>query len=125
MTSSLDLKAIGFGLLGFICGYLVMTAASTVLFNIFDMPPKWWGSVLNVVMNLLPAFSGFVATYFARSRPTLHGLIAGGLCVVLLFLVALLFIPLSAAAPFLLLLAMLIVWLGTIFGSYARSRRGP
>jgi hypothetical protein len=125
MNFSPDAKAIGLGFLGFIGGYLVMAVATTISANIFDQPPKWWWTTLNLAMNLLPAVAGFVAAYFARSRPVAQGLIAGGFGVFLFFLVALISSPFNASVPFRVLLAMLIVWLGATFGNYMGSRRGP
>jgi hypothetical protein len=125
MTFSLDLKAIGLGLLSYLVGWLTLGVLLTAVINFSNGLPDWLKVGLTIVGNLLPMLAAFVGAYLARSHRVLHGIISGSICVVLIFAGTLIFRSITVSMVANTALAVLIASLGAIFGSYARSRRGP
>jgi hypothetical protein len=128
MTHSVDLRAIGYGIVTFIVGYLLLGIPTTFVANSAGSAlakPIWL--LVEIGTAIVPAVAGYVAAYHARSRRIAHGTIGGALGATLFIAGFALFFPGYPAwgAPVLIALFALIASLGAIIGNHRRGKLGP
>jgi hypothetical protein len=125
MTFSLDAKAIGLGIAAVVSGYLLMAVVLTIGVGALGETSRPLAIAMIVLVNLLTVLAGFTSAYFARSNPIIHGIIAGGLYLFVIFLITVFSSGVNSRMLASAVAGMLVVWLGAIFGRYVRTRREP